>query len=447
MVGSARTMPTAESQERSNCRDQLVQLREDSTSGALQEPTSPTSPSMGDVMRFSSAQLIGNAVDTTKWLMTQGTQQDFWHHHCKDLEENGSTDVFHQNDSMLAKDSGFSDVRKMMYPYKYFAALLALVSLFSNMYTIVSEDWAILLERSSDADESFLLTSSVAKAAFGFQDADKLHKLVPALELACLVFCLLRLLRLLVTAAFYPLCCRGGTPEEEEKANFVRWDSLASAFWSHLPWAATFSAMKMLYYVTPIVLSTQAYNLGIFITEKLKEPGAREGADGNETLRTGTERCFDKGIAFSQIVWFLSSRIVCLIVGIDAFLVKFRMTEKYADADSASAQTVLYCVVFLFQVLSIVNINRFVRDRLFLFLFAGEDGILNLQESARKDVWCALLARQMWKEYGCLNFFVLLLSFDDYDYQFLVLDPSKKDLNNNQNANSNYALLKPDKAE
>lgn len=397
------------------------------------QPDSPNrSPSKIDSMKKSVSELHMGFNATHKRII-HGDRLEFWEHHASELDNEGTTDIFSQNDSLLAKDSGFADVKKIIYPYKYFAASLTLLSFASNVYSIVSEDWYVLVnETNSNDSNKFLVTKAIAER-FMEKEAD-MHRLVPGLELVCLVVTVASIFRQLMSAIIYPHCVRADTEELKHQASFMRWNYIAQAFLAHLPWVATFSSMKMLYYVTPIVLSTDAYNLGVRIKEKL-DMSTDEG-------RNAYERLCDKMTAAGSVAWFLSSRLVGLMIGFDAFLVKFRIAETYVNYDEATPQAVLYCFVFLFQVLSIVNLNRFVRDRLFLFLFAGEDGVLSEAEAARKDVWCALLTRQIWSHYGCFKFMVVMLSFDDYDYQLLVLDPSKKPGNDTAvEAGSSYQML------
>ena len=47
---------------------------------------------------------------------------------------------------------------------------------------------------------------------------------------------------------------------------------------------------------------------------------------------------------------------------------------------------VVMAVTFLFQVLGAVKINSFVRERLFIFLFGGQDGQLDHDEKILTEV-------------------------------------------------------------
>merc|ERR1711879_637767 len=162
--------------------------------------------------------------------------------------------------------------------------------------------------------------------------------------------------------------------------------------------------MKLLYYVTPSVVGTEACLRLTIVTQHM-------------TTRSPW-RCLR---AVAVLVSYLITRLMCLIVGFDAFLVKFRMASVYIDEEEVSYDAVLGAVIFLFQILCVVNLNWFVRERLFIFTFAGEDGTLDSDERARVEVWNALIARRIYEQFGFWRFLVVMLGFDDYDYQMLVL--------------------------
>merc|ERR1712190_648110 len=74
------------------------------------------------------------------------------------------------------------------------------------------------------------------------------------------------------------------------------------------------------------------------------------------------------------------------------------------------------------QILGIVQLGIYVRSRLFLFIFGGEDGVLQPYEKALKSVWNAMLMRKIWQENSIPRFCAILLSFDDMDFQRLALN-------------------------
>jgi len=325
-----------------------------------------------------------------------------WQEHTSNLKQTGSTDIFHQNDSLLAVDSGFSDIPELVTELKYFTAVLTIVSTIGNIYAIVVTDLLLVLGEVPD-DPDFLATRQLGRLVFGDRSPIHLDRVIPICELLFLAFMILRMIRFACTAI---LCNTCGHEEDKDISSLVRWSYTAELFWVHLPRLMTFSGMKLLYYVSPAVLGTEAF-VAMHTIEQRWEEGSYFHAVG-------------------RVLWFLIAHMTCFIIGFDAFLVKFRMAEEFINAEELKVRGVLLSFLFLFQLLSIVNLNLFIRDRLFLFLFAGEDGKLSLKEEDTKDVWVALVAREIFKQLGVFQALVIMLSFDDYDYQMLVLDPGKK---------------------
>merc|ERR1712086_773717 len=97
---------------------------------------------------------------------------------------------------------------------------------------------------------------------------------------------------------------------------------------------------------------------------------------------------------------YIATRVAALIIGFDAFLVKLRMVARFADAKVVHTDALLAIAIFLFQMLNVVNLNWFVRERLFIFIFGGQDGNLCNDEAARADVWNALIAKRIYVHFG-----------------------------------------------
>merc|ERR1712099_49030 len=94
----------------------------------------------------------------------------------------------------------------------------------------------------------------------------------------------------------------------------------------------------------------------------------------------------------------------------------------YVNEESFRYDSILAITIFLFQMLNVVNLNWFVKERLFIFMFAGQDGNLDNEGAARADVWNALIAKEIYAHFGFFRFLVVMLGFDDYDFQMLVLE-------------------------
>jgi len=111
------------------------------------------------------------------------------------------------------------------------------------------------------------------------------------------------------------------------------------------------------------------------------------------------------------------------IAGFDTFLLKLRIVAVKAN----SADGILPCIQFLVQVLGVVQLGPFVKKRLFMFIFGGEDGIMQDEEMDLMDTWNSLLARRMYRDLSFSQFLAVMLSFSDVDFQGLVLNENAEE--------------------
>jgi len=186
-----------------------------------------------------------------------------------------------------------------------------------------------------------------------------------------------------------------------------RWVCVVQIFWQNVPALSCFSLMRLLYYVTPAVIGTEAYYQVTWTMERIKED---DGPNRHNTL---------------PLLKYIVTRLLCAVIGFDAFLVKFRAASRGVMQPFPSALDMFAVVLFLFQVLGVVNLTWFVRERLFLFIFGSENGDMTNEQKARQIVWNAMVARKIWQEFGLFHFLVVMLGFDDYDFQVLAMEGKK----------------------
>jgi hypothetical protein len=84
---------------------------------------------------------------------------------------------------------------------------------------------------------------------------------------------------------------------------------------------------------------------------------------------------------------------------------------------------------FLIQVIGVVQLGTFVRKRLFTFIFAGEDSVMQDEEEALMTVWNSLLARRVYVDLGLTKFIAVMASFSAEDFQKLVLNEDEENKN------------------
>lgn len=143
----------------------------------------------------------------------------------------------------------------------------------------------------------------------------------------------------------------------------------------------------------------------------------------------------EKGL-HSQAYVYLSFALRTFVVGFFgflAFVIKFTILmfnlERYADDMGGWWQWVLF-VSFLNQTFGIVQIWKVENERLFLFLFGGEDSLMQAGEVDRQEVFLASVPWNICTRFFCddpprkrmFKRIIALLGFSHYDIQSLVLD-------------------------
>jgi len=323
----------------------------------------------------------------------------------------------------LAKDGGLRDITaaKLLYPMQYFYAALSVLFIVMNTGFIFSQDMACVyggycgkpppevaeamciqrgMNQSCNAtcvasvaegchsnpsnEQSFLLTRALL---FSNLPAERI---IAILEFLALVVLLLRMIRYTLQAL-------------SASSKVFRWVCVVQLFWQTIPMISCFSLMRLLYYVTPSVIGTEAYYVITMTRERIEHEG----------------RNFK---AIWPAVRYVVFRIVFAIIGFDAFLMKLRLVGSGVVAANPSFVQILHFVLFLFQVLGVVSLTWFVRERLFLFIFGSENGDMTNEQKARMIVWNAMIAQKIHEEFGLFKFLIIMLGFDDYDFQVLVMD-------------------------
>mmetsp|Transcript_74161 Transcript_74161/g.168024 ORF Transcript_74161/g.168024 Transcript_74161/m.168024 type:complete len:360 (+) Transcript_74161:71-1150(+) len=290
----------------------------------------------------------------------------------------------------IAPDGGFSEVGQLWYPMRWLTAIITLFFLGSNVYFILSSDVAVVLKNNpnSEVHRGFFLCEYFVGAVEGLYCKAASCEAEKEIDGGRIIAFLELCMTLIVTTYTFMMCIYAAVTTSQMK----RWRTLEEIWWSLIPDLYTYSAMRLLHYVSPQVLAAEAV-LAI---------------NSGEVL---------------SILRFILFRIVCAIVGFDAFLMKCMENRQMFSTNSGSHVYRVWCsVLFLKQVLGIVQLGMFVRDRLFVFVFAGEDAVMQKPEVHRKNVWNAMLVRAIWRSFSVSKFVVIMLSFDDTDFQKLVLN-------------------------
>eukprot|EP00435_Cladocopium_sp_Y103_P027652 s3552_g6.t2 len=246
----------------------------------------------------------------------------------------------------FAQDGGFSEVHELWNVMRYVGAVLAIGMMISNLATIVIND-------------THYLISSAHIERLDIQIRSPRIALVGALELI--------LLSLLLMKAFS--CMVWSLTTDNQR---LRWSMAMTLFWETIPELTSFSAMRLLHFATPSVVIADLF---IFM-EYSKARGKHDGR-------------------FTQIrlwVQFVLGKLACFVLGIDAFLFKVRIAYRNIHKQDIQWFGLLSVAMFIVQVLGIVQLSMFVRGRIFLFIFGGEDSVMEPHEQALQNVWQAMLA-------------------------------------------------------
>jgi len=334
----------------------------------------------------------------------------------------------------IAKDGGLSEINGtkivpsplrepdedyLWYNSRYFGALLLLVFVVLNVWFIFKQDLATLrkpmLENTNNATEAkdasgtlgheYLLTSGVIKVGnhalgklFGKTVQVAPEHVICGVELLIMCLILLRMLfritqvvgSQLLTVCF-KCCVEELTIRKWERA---RWFAASKLFWDIIPLVSVFSAMKLLFYITPQILALHLNSI-IF---------------------------YQSGNMIPSLLWFAFSRTIACIIGFDSFLVKYRSAKDFIMTDELELMNVLGAVVLLNQILGVVQVSWIIRERLFRFVFGGQDGIMSTEEGVRMDTWNALVAQKIFEKYNCCDRWALALTFCDDDFQRMTLE-------------------------
>lgn len=290
----------------------------------------------------------------------------------------------------VAEDGGLSEIGEkpeLWYNTRPLTGLAILAFAVVNPILLVRSDLTVLTERFLEGNEEdwshcylmttqllkFLSRGSVDWSSFSVQVV-----LIFELVWVCGLFghVVLNLLRMLLFS------------------KFRRWHAFARLFFELLVTAASFSGMKILFYVAPQVLSRDLC-YALFYRDVHRK---------------------------RWVVWTVVSRFICLLIGMDIFLVKFRMVAGNVMKDDFSIEYLLYAFIFLNQVLNAVEISWIIRERLFRFVFGGEDGIMTRREVVRMEVWNARVAQLIVQKYPLWKALSILATWCDDDFQLLILD-------------------------
>merc|ERR1719162_2909833 len=175
-----------------------------------------------------------------------------------------------------------------------------------------------------------------------------------------------------------------------------KWRGVVLVCWELLPELSVFSSLKMLQKIVPQQFS---YDLNFILFYDMSTANLAE---------------------------FFITRPLILIVGFDCFLIKFRENVKFINPEPAttsmSMSNILAAIVFMNQILGVVQIAKTIKWRLYRFVFGGEDGVMSSEEKVRQNVWEAMTSQAIYESYPFPKNLALMLTWCDDDFQMLALN-------------------------
>jgi len=371
--------------------------------GTSYQQAPASDPILRDFQRVDTAE-----EETTPMVSELAANADVKDRHWHRYGSTESPDIFAYHFVSISHDGGLKDVQNLLYSTQYFYALGKLLGVVLNCYVIAQVDINAVLGYTDpeilEASRGFLATERIAEITLDKQ-IDGMWW-IQVFELSYMAFNMSCVLLCLISGLLAPWMSQ----VNGRHYHLNRWSFIAHMFWIYFQELVSFSALKLLYYVTPLVFSTQVYNMIVMTQERVK-------LKGWESVQ---------GLMYAFT--FLVSRIVFLIIGFDSFLVKLRITAHNALEKEPSYFSILVVLMFLFQILGAVKINVFLQERFYIFLFGGQDGQLDHDEVMLVEIWQAIVTRKIFKTFGIFGGTVVMLGFDDYDFQMLALDDKETEI-------------------
>lgn len=295
----------------------------------------------------------------------------------------------------IDNEAGFDELEDLWKPTRIIFGLVSIITLIYNTYAIILFNIGqIRIDGLPDGDPNKISGNYFLLSDFAIRWVLGIEWISPVLLIAYG--------ELLLTAAFYLYGILNLFNMTRPMVTpCTRWHAVANFFFNIFPLIATMSMVRLLNYITPQVVVPQL----LWAISRISHASGG-GAIG--------------------LVFFLVTRIGCFFAGFDAFLFKFQVLafqfSNLTAPNSDPTNTLILTLLFVNQMLGVVQLSVFTKQRIFVFIFAGEDGQMSEYESATKATWEAMLCKELVAKHGFFKSMFIWLSFTDADFQKLVLD-------------------------
>lgn len=193
-----------------------------------------------------------------------------------------------------------------------------------------------------------------------------------------------------------------------DESEYRRYHAINFFFQKMLPQASTFSAIKLMARVHPSLVYQE------YVTWVSESKSARTTSG-----------------YFMTTVGFIMTRVVCAVAATAAFAVKvLAVSLKMMNSSYSVAFRLGSILALLNQVIGCVIVESIVQDRLFLFVFGGQDSNYEDHELAYKNVYETRVVKQIlnkyWQHSRRFSAIVLLATFDHFDLQRLLIQENEE---------------------
>lgn len=379
--------------------------------GETEDANATESDSQGDTQKQAGSSESAE----TNWIDHWSSEDRAWQYVTEAKADPGKAVTYFKY-LQIAKDGGLSEITgtkgegdNLWSPTRYISAFMAILFLFGNTAYVVYVDLSILFGRRALYGVHDYLLSRIfmdwMNAALnwifrlfgsGREDFfDNPAKLIASMELLILAGLWGRVLWSLVQ--ILSGSCGGYFP----RLHRLRWYAAQHLFFNLIPMIGVYSSLLMLFPAAPKVFVQDLF----------------------------TQLFYQESNSYRNVIWLVMSRVICFIIGFDSFLVKFReganmfiVSTPESDKTYFELAHFIGAALLLNQILGVVQLNWMIRERLFRFVFAGEDGIMSSSEGVKKDTWNAQIAERLFTMYkNPIDKFTMLLTFSDDDFQRLTL--------------------------
>jgi len=313
----------------------------------------------------------------------------------------------------LEKKGGLNRISEIWYPEKYLWFFCMIGSVLFNTTYLISMDWAIFQSFTTDTFQRFEgvdftnvtqayshLVESSAQTADIFKSINDPQTRWILLNIAALVatwevcWILVKIVHTLLIWWMFFMA----------RSEYKSFHAVVYFFQKLLPQFSTFSAIKLMAKVHPSLI----YNEYLYFVNESSLRGSKSGL-----------------VLVS--VYFFSKCAGCALAAIGAFAIKLLAVSLKLMNPSYSLLYRLGNVAALMnQCMGCVIMEIVLQDRLFLFVFGGQDAMYKDREHAYKNVYECRVARQIWQDFWNkgrrLQAVVLLATFDHYDLQRLLIE-------------------------